>query len=466
VAGDLWQFVDQPIASPTVLLDLNDEAKWAVSHYDASPPQLRRATNSSLLRDGEYISSSAYANRTIQLDLDLLATTQDLSATEVQKLARILDAPRSWLKFQPTGATAPVFFRTWRADAETIEELLTYRKLSISIPADPAAIGLREDTIAALSVTHNPAAGTRGMFVDTGTVKGDLATPMFLWLGNTVDSTEFMVFATETAPAGGIYYGQGEAATGLGTDTAIASSNEPLFSGAGNNYVRTTFATDSSMISRFTVPITPLPPIGEYRVLARVKTTVGGTSVRIRAYVKSSGNLGPGASRTNLADQGAGVATGPAIVDLGVLAHPPLLSTPTYGYAGAITPAACSINIFAARTAGTGSLDFDYIHLIPTGSLVMVTAGSPTSAVAWVLDGPNDDDYHLGVSTSPFSGSPTLFGKVATAFTSRQGGIPMLTENAVNRIHAVIGSQAAITDTHSVSVSYWPAYLYVRPATT
>ncbi len=452
-----------------MLLDLNDEAKWAVAHYDASPPALRRAVTSTLLRDGEYVSSSAYANRVIALDLDLLTTTQDLNATEVQKLARLLDSPRSWLKFQPTGATAPVFFRTWRADAETIEEVVAasaYRRISISIPADPAAIGLREDTIAAVTVTHDPAAGTRGMFADTGTIKGDLATPMFAWLGNTVDPAEFMVFATETAPTGGIYYGQGEAATNLGADTSIAISHDAAFSGAGNNSVIVSFVGTTAMVTRFTVPITPLPPIGEYRVFARVRSSNGALTYKIKAYMKSAGNLGPQASRVTIQDVGIPGPTSPAIVDLGVLSHPPLLSTPTYGYAGAITPAACSINIYASCSGGsTPAMYFDYIHLVPTGSMLIVTAGSPTSALGWVLDGPNDDDYHIS-TTSPITGSPTLYGKMAGSFSSRQGGIPLLTENAVNRVHAIIGSNAAVTDTHSLSVSYWPKYLYLRPAST
>jgi hypothetical protein len=467
VAADLIQFVDAPISSPTVLLDLNDDAKWGCRSYNMSPPPLRRAATSSLLRDGEYISSSAYGNRVIALDLDMNTTTQDLSATEVQKLARILDAPRSWLKFQPTGATAPVFFRTWRADAQTIEEVVAasaYRKLSISIPAEPAAIGLREDTIAAVTVTHNPAAGTRGMFADTGTIKGDLATPMFLWLGNTVDNTEFMVFATETAPAGGIYYGQGEAGTNFNADTAVSAANDALMSGAGNNYARTTFATTTSFVSRLDIPITPLPPIGEYTVMARIRATATMT-VKLQASMKSAGNLGPNASRVNLSDNGEAAPTAPQIVNLGILAHPPLLGTPTYGYATAITPAAASINIKAGRLSGSGNLDYDYVELVPTGSMVAITAGSPTSAAGWVLDGINDDDYHIS-TTSPFSGSPTLYGKVADTFSNRTGGIPMLVPNAVNRIHAIIGSKATVTDTHTMSVSYWPRYIYLRPAAT
>ena len=176
--GDVIQFVDSLSASPTVLLDLNNDAPFSTALWSAPPPPLRRATSSSLT-DGDIISSTSHGDRIIELKIDLFATTQDLSATSLQTLARIIDRDAAWLKYQPVGMTAPVFFRTKRADIATIEEVIastSVRNLDISIPAKPYAEGLPETD--SFTITHHPTSGTNKMMYAFGTIKGDVPAPL------------------------------------------------------------------------------------------------------------------------------------------------------------------------------------------------------------------------------------------------------------------------------------------------
>ena len=100
-----------------VRLDLNDGITWGVNYEgtDFSPPPLKQAWSNTLLTDGERLSAAAYANRTINLNMDLMVSTQDGIAAELQKLWRELNRPSNFLMYQPEGAANPVYFRTLRS---------------------------------------------------------------------------------------------------------------------------------------------------------------------------------------------------------------------------------------------------------------------------------------------------------------------------------------------------------------
>jgi hypothetical protein len=163
--GNTLQIVDSIASSPTVLLDLNNESPFGVADFDAPPPQLRRTTSSSMLADGERISQSSYENRQIRITFDQISASQDAWATSWQTLARLIDQDTFWLKYQPTGATSPVFFRCYRTDVPSIEDVngaVAYRIPTISIPADHAAYGLPVD-IASFTITNDASSGTNRM---------------------------------------------------------------------------------------------------------------------------------------------------------------------------------------------------------------------------------------------------------------------------------------------------------------
>lgn len=144
---DTFAFVDSVSASPTTRLDLNDGSTWGLNYDGTSfpPPPLRRAYARTLLVDGARIPAAAYDNRVLRVRLDLKTASVDTAATQLQSLTRELDRPANILKWQVTGATSPVFFRTFRTPADAITEhpgTGTFREVSLEIEAEPFALGL------------------------------------------------------------------------------------------------------------------------------------------------------------------------------------------------------------------------------------------------------------------------------------------------------------------------------------
>jgi hypothetical protein len=160
---DVVQFVDTISTTPVVRLNLNNEAPWATTAVDASPPPLKQAWSGTLLADGERLSAAAYANRQLRLSLELITASQDASAGALQALWRELDRPSNLLMYQPEGATNPVFFRTLRSMDNSVQDYAgggpaTLRTVDVEIAAEPFALGLRE-TLPQVTVYADPAEG-------------------------------------------------------------------------------------------------------------------------------------------------------------------------------------------------------------------------------------------------------------------------------------------------------------------
>lgn len=464
--GNTLQIVDSISSSPTVLVDLNNDSPFSAFLIDAPPPPLRRSVSSSMLVDGDRISSSAYANRTINIGLDLIQTSQDNWATSWQALARQLDRETFWLKYQPTGATSPVFFRCYRAEVPAIDVIAgatAYARPNLSIPADPGARGLRVD-FGATTVNNDPAAGSNGLFVDVTSVKGDLATEALVW---TTNVTNPMVVAAEPSPpSGGIYFAQAEAAGTLGTDTTLPGA-DALMSGAGSSYTRTTFATDATLVARATdIVVNANIPVGDYRAWGRFRTSVGATPFQLQV-----GTAAPAGSDYYYGDVVSTTAIGTTarMVDLGVVrmgAGTAVGKTLALDVATVLnTPV---ISVKAARTSGTGNLDIDYILLVPADyAYAELEIGAASGRSSFVVDGPNDQLFSL-TTTSPYTGSPKVSSPTPPPTTQPGfvGGLPLLYPNQTTRLYYLLKSTATKATTSSVSVSYWPQYLYVRPAST
>ncbi|MGA4726297.1 hypothetical protein ACPB67_02655 [Micromonospora taraxaci] len=160
---DVVQFVDTVSASPTVRLDLNNESPWATAGVDFSPPPLKYAWSGTLLTDGERPSAAAYGNRRLGLSLELIAGSQDAAADAMQALWRELNRPTNVLKYQPEGATNPVFFRTLRSMDNAVQDYPgtgagVLRTVSVEIAAEPFAVGLRE-TLSQVTVSNDSSEG-------------------------------------------------------------------------------------------------------------------------------------------------------------------------------------------------------------------------------------------------------------------------------------------------------------------
>jgi hypothetical protein len=475
--ANLTQIVDSLSASPTVLLDLNNESPFGAAELDVSPPRLRYQASSSMMRDGSRISQSSYENRELRLTFDVISTSQDNWAASFQTLARMIDQERFWVKYQPTGMTNPVFFWCFRASLDQVQDIAgatAYRTVSLTIMADPAAYGLPES--GSVTVNNDPVAGTNPLFWRIGTgVKGDLAAPLFLTTtaasdlnGRTVlvSTTALRFGLSQTAPyivqlppasgatPAGFTTGTGDAAmsggnyyrytsTGIGAQTANVLWNSGVFVMAGN-------------------------PIGDYKVMIRCRSTAPavGWQLWMTQYDATSAIVVGDRSTV-----GGGNTAG--WLDLGVFRFP--MGSQTVDTAFGTTPASAGTRIKIDMSLDAGSvagdkLDLDTLMFIPCGldqaaSHRTAFISSPTTlsgSHSLVIDGQNDSVYLK-------NGSGTL----GTSGHSRWiGGPPEVVPNADNsltwlRVVSGVGSATDdITSTTVLNWQYWPRYLYVRPATT
>jgi hypothetical protein len=464
--ADLIRFVDSIVANPVVRLDMNDEpsigGKWATAEFKAPPPMLRRSLASNAMRDGSYLSSAQYESRIITMKVDLICGTQEQSAVELQRLARELDRTENWLMYQPTGSRAPVFFLLQRGiitDVIDIPAQAAIRQVTVELQAEPFALGLRED-LGPFVVTNDPTA-VNGHYFDVTGVIGDVAAPAVLV--NTTRSVGQGILAVRQhgdptfmnwwKPAESMVLSGGTANPGGGPDAAMAGTGT-------NNYVRTTFAT-TTMDKRLEWQLYNDTPSAErnratrgtYRAMAVVRRT-DSTSV-IKVQLTSTG------TPTTLP-----LTTNRIVVDLG------LTSISTYtdeqiGYSASSSAFLPGLGVYAQRVSGTGNLDWDYVVLVPADES-QVQWGTTIVGTSYdvVLDATRENVVTLTAGT-PFDGSAIIFG----AASSVAGGLPSIVPDQVNRFvfveqDTVSAGPIDKTHTSSFSLSYWPQYLFVRPASS
>lgn len=473
MAGDLIRFVDSIASSPTLRLDLNDETSWWVKSFDAPPPRLRRSMSENAMRDGISVGSSSYGSRTLTIELECRKSTQDLAATEMQKLWRELDRAANYLMYQPTGATKPVFFRTFRSDASQLADVIAQsamRTFTIEVLAEPFALGLKE-SLGPYTVNNNPAAASNGCYVDLGTILGDVPVPLVLW----DDATTYVdryIGITHTASAVALTYTQAESTTLAGDTTNPGGAADAAMSGTGTtNYVRTTFASSGAPKLTWTVPATVK---GRYRILVFGRPNTSATTYTIGAGPSSAAASDADNTVTFISNsENLGLRV---VVDLGIRDFGQGVPTQVGYSSSSITKGTQTLGLFATRTTGTGTWDWDVIVLLPAGGQdgeaaspsMLLTSGVDTRLV---VDSVNEQVAGMSVAGDPTAGTGT-FSASGTAV----GGFPLAVPTVANRLFMVRYDNATAggleTFLSSVSVSqlvtlaYWPRYLFVRPVST
>lgn len=461
------QLVDNIGAAPAVRLDLSAGPWSLLRQPDFSPPPLRRAVASSLLRDGAEIPVSAYDNRVVRLPLRVQAATEDLLAAELEKLNRELDRARNVLKWS-SGGTSPVFFRTFRSPDYALElRIVGTGEALIDLPlmAEPFAYGVRVDQ-AAVTVTNNPATASNGLFLDITGVTGEILTPALIRLdpGDTGVHVTILGIRGHGTPGNITFFEQAEALT-AGTETTI-QANDAAMSGAGSNFMRTTFGVPNmqTRLSGLTIPVgaTGVDRRGTYRVFARVRRS--STSGVITARIQ-----GPGAT-TSITGETVTVPAklGPMLIDLGLVTIPVGPDSVFDGYGPERAALSVDWSVQAQRSAGTSNLDWDYF--------VFVFADEEYCSVDWsenglittqaddlILDGPNDTVLTVAAGGSDIGNNRGW---------PRVGRIPLLRPNQSNRLMLLSPRTASgeggvpmddrIGDTTAVSVSFWPRFLWIR----
>jgi hypothetical protein len=459
--ASVCEFVDSIGTSPSVRFDLNDDSDNSIrikDGYDLSPPDLRRAVTSTLLRDGGHVGASAYDNRVIRLPLQCRTTSQSTLATKVGTLLRELNRPTNLLRWQPQGAANPVFFRTFRSSDPSIASKL-YNSgrgvVELELLAEPFALGL-EQTLASVVISNNPTAGSNPLAADLTGILGDADTPALLELTSTQGHANRYTHIAVTRKTS-LYVRQAEALT-QGTDTTT-QPNDATASGAGNNFSRTTFAT-ATMTTRIEGQFpaasgTSTDYAGAYRVLVRVRRSTAVGDIVVKMVPRFSGDELGGFPEVPTAGH-----TDWHVLDLGVIEFPFGHPGVPRGYRATIDPLDTgTISFRAERVSGTSTLDWDYVYLQPADDQVAVISWPTlmaTTDVA-VVDGPNDAVYRItNTNTVPSPG----------VFPSRSGGLPLLRPGVTNRLHLlrspyVGGVSGGVNDATTVVARYWPRYLGV-----
>lgn len=453
-----WKFVDQPIASPGVLLDMNDGSTWKClggDFFDLPSPPLKRSVASSSMVDGGMLSAAAYDLRKINFTLELTASTEAGREAQVDALKAQLAKPTNLLMFQSELSANPVFFRTFRSDEYDLDTQFIPTKawrIECSLLAEPFAIGIRRD-LSQVTITNNPASGTNPTRWDITGVVGDAPTPAFMRISNLgAGVTAIIAQRTVNNPTALTLFAQSESAT-LGTDTTTWS-NAAMSGGAGT---ATSFAT-SSMVTRltFTLPTSTSPEAlrGRYRVFLRVHT--GGTTADYSIRYAQNPSAGMDAVYGPQVSYHANTVW--KFLDLGVIDFPAVQAPQAIGYSGLVPALAqASLAIQASRASGADNLDTDYVYLMPADE--RLCSVSQTAATGYVvLDGPNEMTYGMASGSSPFSGTLASRGvDNAGGLTPRYGGLPMLVPGVTNRMFMLVDDNS-ITSTKTVDVSYWPRW--------
>jgi len=477
--GDVIRFVDSVQVSPGVLFDFNDESPCGVTGFSAAPPALVRANVQTMLQDGSTEAGSVFGDRVIEIDIDLFASSQDASATVLQNLGRLLSDPRGqWLMYQPTGASAPVFFRTRRADIRSIEDVQSsnaLRQLELSIPAEPFAYGL--PLTGTVVIANNPAASTNPMSTYLPEIQGDVAAPLVCMIGITDLRRRSFAISTQAADSAGT------GAPPFFTQTFTPKGGSVINAGSDAEFVdgtkHTVLTYSGGALPHTTLMAEVTVPFGDYRVFARVRfsdtTTPWQLAARSGVDLEGGGASGPIVTPISPVG-GPSRQAGPMLVDLGVLRFP--FAGPRQDRALGDPPNGASFVGLDTLNPGSSmlSFDLDYILLVPAGVDRAVSATflkgqnareDTAGTFSVLVDSESDQMYQIYNGSGAFdAGSPYEWTAVAT---------PKVVPGQINVLHLMrtIGSydpgpapatSDLITAQTVLVWTYNPRYLHVRPA--
>jgi hypothetical protein len=198
---------------------------------------------------------------------------------------------------------------------------------------------------------------------------------------------------------------------------------------------------------------------GTYRVLVRYDKSASSDGINLQ-LLWGSADFG---TVTNDAVATAST-TSTTTADLGLMSIPSGID-PVYGPDGVelVVSNTCLLQLRAERTSGSGTIDFDFLMLVPADDRLGIVqwndaSSSPTDH--WMLDA-NGTVSHARNSSGEVIG---------TAAPWISGGLPFLSPNQANRIVMLRSTRPSdswsLTTVTPVSVSYHPRYLTVRPAST
>lgn len=469
MASILWRFVDQPVANPTTILDMNRGDGSIVidmdAKFDISPPKRKASFASNSMVDGSLMTSSAFENRILEFTLGIQGTVEQQSQALANLNASL--AQESLLMYSPSPGVTPVFFRTMRSDEYTLANRggrAGAWRVSCQVLAEPFAISPRVDLVSGAVVTNDPAAVTNGCKLDLTGIVGDAPSPAFVRISNLGSGNPMFISQRSRKATVITPHLQAEAMTLAGGDVVYASaaSNVSGPASPANNMAVASFTVGQSntpamvrFLGNFSSSDSTAWP-GQYRVLARVSSDVEGATFGIRQIL-------PQGNDREILGKVVTVVLGPnswKLLDLGLFSWPPHEAPQKIGYSN-LPPGLVSfqghLEIF--RVTSSGSLRLDYMYLLPADErtcVVTQTRDYPSGYT--ILDGPNDMTYMMAPGTTPFGETRTVNNN--EGLVPRIGGIPDLVPKMTNRWH-ILQESASVTTTKTFDVSYWPRWYEV-----
>ena len=458
--------------APTVRLDLMGRQPWETQNdgTEFAPPSLRRAVASTLLRDGSVYPASAYDDRVLRLRVGLYAATADAAAVAMQALAAEVDRATNIVKWQPTGASKAVYFRTYRSDATRITEVSgdpdAFRTVEVELLAEPFALGAQQ-VLAPITISNEPLTGVTNpqyATIPAAQVLGDVDTPAVLRFASPTVTGRQSLVAIRSRNLNGTFH-----TFHLEEGNNAADTTEPgvdvNMSGPSNNYTRTTFATTPGMVNRVTYP--SFPPVGftssafrgTYRVFLRYRKSVAGDVIRVRLLWGGVAIPGAVVGQTVTLVQ----STDRRYADLGLVSLPAGADPETDGYSGLLWPASgVPLAVQAERATGSGNLDMDVLVFVPADERLCLVSWPDISGLA-VLDGIREMAYEQ--SWDDASAGPGPIGDALGIPTV--GLFPAFAAGEDNRVYVMpcvgtTGTQDTLTDQTVMYATYWPRYLYAR----
>lgn len=458
MSADLIRFVDSIDAQPVVRLDVNDERQWFCRRFSAQPPRLRRSVATNTMRDGVHVSSSQYEARTLVMEFDVISTSQDENAIQMQNLARELNRD-GFIMYQPSGARVPVFFSLLKGEIVDVVDVpaqAAMRQVSVEVFAEPFALGLRE-TLGPYVVNNDPAAASNGCHFDVTGVVGDVASPFVMVDTDAARGFGVLAVRQHGDPTGLTFFHQLDSSGAADTSNPGGGPDALMSGTATNNYVRTTFATTPGEAVRTEASLSGGAELrGRYNLYAAVRRS-SSTGV-INVGFSTDGTLGGQMYPTALTNQRS-------LAFLGTLSNDSVPSALGHSPVGGQWNAYSStVYLTAERVSGTATLDWDALFLIPADEATLVINGGGTSTTQdQVVDGYGEFVGSVPTGVDPLTTTASVYP------TSVSGGFPSLVPNQTNRLYWLSASSPVSYNHAKASVDtwtiyYWPRYLYVRAA--
>jgi hypothetical protein len=464
MAGEVIEFVDSVSATALVRLSLTTGG-WTVLFQGTSvpPPPFRRALAQTFLADGGFIPASAYDNRVITLRIRYDGTAGPTSATAVQVLNRELDRERNILRWQPDNSIPAVYFHTFRSpDYDPITDHgLDQFEMTIHLVAEPFALGLPV-TVTPIVVQSDPA-HSQGKWFEVNNVQGDVETPLMIKIPGSSGTGRQSLFAVRRGGVPSLmpFVLQAEI-MGLGTNTTIITGGADWSPSATNNETAdTSFATVTAKAIRLSAGAFPSPggtdTRGTYRVFARVGCNTLSSQFGI--------NIGHGLRNTQNPEVIFSSNASSLIqqhVDLGLVQIPEGFDPITDGPTGVAVPVNGVQIFYNVRRMAGNNMYTDYLLFVPADDAVAIVKWGGSNPTQFVFNGYTRSVYGL-------DGSGRVQDIESSGFV---GGVPMVSPGVFNRIvfmadvtptNTVVES---LTGSVTISPSYWPRYLSVRPTST